>query len=149
MPKQIIYPTDDAEKQLADRWNDEVDSYAEMLRTVQNHAYTIGYQQPRQWIPLDDSCPRNGTHVLIGGYNKHGQWRTYHGYYIQPRTIEADDAWDVYANDEAWAQYDEETDTYYCPEGWYSLDWANMDDTYMITDHPITHYILIPSPPAQ
>ncbi len=57
-----------------------------------------------------DSAPKDGTHIDLHYTNSAGKTRTVHAVYVQKFKEE---------DDSDQAEYDEETDCYYTPEGWY------------------------------
>lgn len=69
------------------------------------------------WIALPGTLPEPGVPVLLDIGKKYpirAMWAAKH-------TVEAAD------DDTDWGEYDEATDTYYCPEGWY--EWNEHEDT--------------------
>lgn len=69
------------------------------------------------WIALPGTLPEPGTPVLLDIGKKYpirAMWAAKH-------TVEAAD------DDTDWGEYDEATDAYYCPEGWY--EWNEHEDT--------------------
>ena len=69
------------------------------------------------WIALPGTLPDPGTPVLLDIGKKYpirAMWAAKH-------TVQAAD------DDTDWGEYDEATDTYYCPEGWY--EWNEHEDT--------------------
>jgi hypothetical protein len=91
------------------------------------------------WISVDDEMPKSGRRVLFSWLNPLKKRRTGLGIYAKKHTIEAND-WDY---TEA-ADYDEETDNYYCPEGWVE-DPYESEYTYPVEG--ITHWMPLPEPP--
>ena len=70
------------------------------------------------WISVDERLPEPGTPVLLDIGKKYpirALWAAKH-------TVEAAD------DDTDWAEYDEATETYYCPEGWY--EWNEHEETH-------------------
>ena len=70
------------------------------------------------WIALPGTLPEPGTPVLLDIGKKYpirAMWAAKH-------TVEAAD------DDTDWGEYDEATDTYYCPEGWY--EWNECEETH-------------------
>ena len=69
------------------------------------------------WIALPGALPEPGVPVLLDIGKKYpirAMWSAKH-------TVEAAD------DDTDWGEYDEATETYYCPEGWY--EWNEHEDT--------------------
>jgi hypothetical protein len=70
------------------------------------------------WIALPGTLPEPGVPVLLDIGKKYpirAMWAAKH-------TVEAAD------DDTDWGEYDEATDTYYCPEGWY--EWNECEETH-------------------
>ena len=75
-------------------------------------------QEPCGWTRLPGALPEPGTPVLLDIGKKYpirAMWAAKH-------TVEAAD------DDTDWAEYDEATETYYCPEGWY--EWNEFEETH-------------------
>jgi hypothetical protein len=70
------------------------------------------------WVALPGALPEPGVPVLLDIGKKYpirALWAAKH-------TVEAAD------DDTDWAEYDEATETYYCPEGWY--EWNEFEETH-------------------
>ncbi len=65
--------------------------------------------------------PKSGQHVLFYWLNSLGKSRIGSGYWVHKHTIEAD--WDYHWDYYKTGDYDEETGTYYVPEGWHEWGW--------------------------
>lgn len=46
------------------------------------------------------------------------------------------------------AEFDDETETYYCAEGWYEYTFFHPDFAYLWIDKPVTHWCEIPEKPC-
>ena len=71
---------------------------------------------------MPGALPEPGTPVLLDIGKKYpirAMWAAKH-------TVEAAD------DDTDWAEYDEATETYYCPEGWY--EWNEFEETHWAVD---------------
>ena len=115
-------------------------------------AYQEGYEAGKRdaaspWHRVEEELPESGTHVLvcceirgIGGYRDHYVCDAYH---TDPKTLKCD------YNDDIDAEYDEETDEYYFPEGWWEVI-KNWDDysSVAISDF-VTHWMPMPEPPKE
>ena len=64
----------------------------------------------REWSDAADAP--TGKTVLIAWKNSQGKWRYAKAVKVAPKTMEAS-----YETD--WGEYDDETDTYWTPPGWY------------------------------
>lgn len=90
------------------------------------------------WIALPGALPEPGVPVLLDIGKKYpirAMWAAKH-------TVEAAD------DDTDWGEYDEATETYYCPEGWY--EWNEHEDTnWAVSATPRAWAPLpLPAPPA-
>ena len=81
--------------------------------------------QAEGWTKLPGQLPEPGTPVLLDigkQYPIRAMWAAKH-------TVEAAD------DDTDWAEYDEATETYYCPEGWY--EWNEHEEIHWaVTETP-------------
>ena len=98
-----------------------------------------------QWHRVENGFPKSGKHVLaycevrgIGGYTDHYVCDAFH---TDAKSIPCD------YNDDIDSEYDEETDEYYFPEGWWEVI-KNWDDysCVAIADF-VTHWMEMPKPP--
>ena len=74
--------------------------------------------QGKGWVVLPGQLPEPGKPVLLDIGKKYpirALWAAKH-------TVQAAD------DDTDWGEYDEATDTYYCPEGWY--EWNQNEETH-------------------
>lgn len=102
-------------------------------------------EQQTQWISVEAQLPESERTVLAYYLNSHGKGRRVRAEYIAANTKSADDGWDS----DSPADYDEATDEYYWPAGWYEVV-DNWDDlTHMVIhEGEVTHWIPLPSPPT-
>jgi hypothetical protein len=90
------------------------------------------------WISVDERMPEPGMPVLLDIGKKY----PIRAMWAPAKTLEA-------SNDsDAVGDYDEATDTYYCPEGWY--EWNQHEETHwFVTETPRAWAPLpLPAPPA-
>ena len=66
-----------------------------------------------RWVSVDERLPECGVYVLAAGKNSLGKWRRVRALYAEKFSIEQP------IDSEYESDYDEETDNYYWPEGWY------------------------------
>ena len=89
------------------------------------------------WTALPGALPEPGVPVLLDIGKKYpirALWAAKH-------TVEAAD------DDTDWAEYDEATETYYCPEGWY--EWNEFEETHWaVNETPGAWAPLPPTNPA-
>ena len=93
------------------------------------------------WTPVTESLPAKGRKVLAFYTNSRGNGRTIRAEWVSPKTSESGDDSDI-------GEYDEDTDCYYDPEGWYEC-MDNWDDYRLITVHEgeVSHWMPMPAPP--
>lgn len=88
----------------------------------------------RGWVNLPGQLPEPGKPVLLDigtEFPIRAMWAAKH-------TVEAGD------DDTDWGEYDEATDTYYCPEGWYEWN-QNEEKHWRVTSTPVAWCELPPS----
>lgn len=93
------------------------------------------------WIKTQDQMPPSGQTVLAYYINQVGNGRRVRAQWIAAKSCESGSESDI-------GEYDEETDTYYDPEGWYEQidNW----DTYSavgICGVTVTHWMPLPKAP--
>lgn len=95
-----------------------------------------------EWISVEDKLPPNNRSVLIRqetGYNDNKC--TVVGQYVRQYELESS------FDDGDWAEYSEEKDEYFCPEGWYEQQ-INWDDyAFIHINEKVTHWMPLPEPP--
>jgi hypothetical protein len=94
-----------------------------------------GAQQPgvATWTPLPGTLPEPGKPVLLDigmEYPIRAMWAAKH-------TLEVG-----MEDDSGFGEYDEATDTYYCPEGWY--EWNEHEETHWAVDETPTAWCELP-----
>lgn len=97
--------------------------------------------QPDPWISVKDAMPKSGVIVLAYYINSHNHSRRIRAKWTAAKTEEANAEFD-------WGEYDEETDTYWTPEGWYECT-DNWDEfsSIMVSEGEITHWMPLPLAP--
>lgn len=97
-----------------------------------------------EWIKADERKPKDGIPVLVafvvGDRAKVLKWAR--AMWVGAKSLSTEDA----PFDEG-AEYDEETDTYYWPEGWY--EWNQYEETHWRLDNGgkrVTHWAYVPAP---
>ena len=95
-----------------------------------------------RWIPVTEQMPNPGNVVLAAYKNRCGNWRRIRARWIPAKTVESDGDSDI-------GEYDEATDAYYDPEGWYEC-MDNWDEyAYIVVTHgDVTHWMPLPEAPA-
>ena len=85
--------------------------------------------------------PEAGVPVIALGKNGAGKVRRIRACYVPKYFMEDDD--DSFSGD---ADYNEDNDTFYWPEGWY--EWNEMEETHWLVDFEITHWTPLPELPV-
>lgn len=98
---------------------------------------------PAGWVPVTERLPSSRVPVLARYTNDYGNGRTIRAWWLAKFQQESED---IYNFD---ADYDEESDTYYDPEGWYELidNWGDYSSV-AVTEGAITHWMPMPLPPV-
>ena len=100
--------------------------------------------QGARWIPVSQQLPKQNEKVLVTYTNQLGNCRRVIAELVAKHTVEAsDDCWGDGAD------YDEATDQYYCPAGWYECV-ENWDELAYLAVHEgeVTHWMPLPESPA-
>lgn len=94
-----------------------------------------------QWIKVEDKLPANGKRVIFFWMNNYNppKPRTSIGFYAAKHTVDAD-----YWDDVECADYSEDKDQYFCPEGWHEEGW---ELEYISDVTGVTHWMPLPEPP--
>jgi hypothetical protein len=94
-----------------------------------------------QWVRVTDQMPENGATVLACYRNENGKLRRIRAAWVAANSCESGPESEI-------GEYDEATDTYYDPEGWYEqID--NWDDytALAVYQGQITHWMALPPVP--
>ena len=90
-----------------------------------------------RWIPTKYSKPDSGKKVILRQKRNDKRTVSVFGFYAEPNSIE-------YEGSDQWgfqADYNEDEDKYYIPEGFYEIV-ENWDEiTFLTTDGEITHWM--------
>jgi len=99
-------------------------------------------QAYQPWVSVEDRLPESGKHVLLCcEIRPSGKRYVCDGYYAASKSITSDygSEWDC--------EYDEETDEYYLPAGYYEVI-KNWDDySSIVIDDFVTQWKPLPEPP--
>lgn len=93
------------------------------------------------WVPVAERLPDGGKTVLAVYRNGAGRVRRIRAVWVAAKTCEASPESEI-------GEYDEASDTYYDPEGWYE----KIDNWYEYTavevhQGTVTHWMPLPAPP--
>lgn len=93
------------------------------------------------WISVDDELPKSGVPVIVYVQNVYGdKTRILRAQYAAINSLHANMD---HADD--FAAYDEETDEYWCPEGWYETN--EFEGCHYAIEGDVTHWMPLPEPP--
>ena len=105
------------------------------------HAALAAEPQPVAWTSVKDAMPKSGVKVLACYKNSHGNLRRIRAKWTAAKTVEANAEYD-------WGEHDEETDTYWTPEGWYEcIDNWDEYSSVMVSEGEVTHWMPLPLAP--
>ncbi len=93
------------------------------------------------WVPVTERMPASGVTVLACYTNSAGNVRRIRAEWIAAKTIESD-------TDSEISEYDEATDCFYDPEGWYEKidNWGDYSSVAVV-EGEVTHWMPLPAPP--
>lgn len=94
------------------------------------------------WISVNEAMPPKNTYVLATYQNCYGSHRLIVGHYAGAHEVEAN-------GDDECLEYDESTDRYYLPAGWYEQqeNWGDYASIF-VHEGEVTHWMPLPLPPA-
>lgn len=119
------------ESQLAQRFD------AADMATAAAQGFRDGVASAASWISVDARLPEPNTPVLLDI----GKKFTIRALWAEKHTVP------VGTDVDDWGEYDEETDEYYCPEGWY--EWNEHDEVHWaVSETPRAWRELPPPLPA-
>ena len=119
-----------------------VDAFVSALSLAPSAQATV---QGARWIPVSQKLPKQNEKVLVTYTNQLGNCRRVIAELVAKHTVEAsDDCWGDGAD------YDEATDQYYCPAGWYECV-ENWDELAYLAVHEgeVTHWMPLPAAPGR
>jgi hypothetical protein len=99
------------------------------------------YMPVPQWTPVSGRMPDSGVTVLVCYRNSLGKLRRIRAYWINAKTHESGSESEI-------GEYDENSDTYYDPEGWYEkIDNCGDYTAVAVCEGEVTHWMPLPEPP--
>lgn len=111
--------------------------YTELVEELQESK-----QESKQvWIPVTERLPENNVHVLLSCRTYGGNKYVCDGFHTEKFSTPTEFYEDIDAD------YNEETDEYYFPEGWWEVI-KNWDDYSCVAiEDTVTHWMPLPEPP--
>lgn len=95
-----------------------------------------------RWISVDERLPTSGLKVLATYINRAGKRRTICAEWVAAKTVESSDSSDI-------GVYDEESDMYFEPEGWYEqMDNWEEYTSLVVNEGEIDYWMPLPTAPA-
>lgn len=119
------------------------DQISDLLQKMQQLTARIAeLEEAARWVPIGETMPESGTHVLLGCETRpNGKTYVCDGYFAKKNTITCGSTGDVNSD------YSEEDDEYYLAEGFYEII-KNWDDFGSITISDfVTHWMKLPDAP--
>lgn len=94
-----------------------------------------------RWVPVAECLPARSRTVLACYLNRAGMLRRIRAHWISAKTVEA-------CTDDECSEYDDATDTYWTPEGWYEQidNWGDYS-AVAVCEGEVTHWMPLPDPP--
>lgn len=92
------------------------------------------------WIRVEDRLPGSGVPVIAWVPNRGAGGRRIRAEYAAPKTLELHPECEPEEG-----SYDEDTDTYWCSEGWYESN--EYEEIHWKVSDPVTHWMPLPAPP--
>lgn len=95
-----------------------------------------------KWVKCSDEMPPPGVPVIayVPNFSGGGHGRRIRAAYAPPKTLP------LHIDAEG-GEYDEETDTYWCDEGWYEQN--EYEDCHWAVVDAVTHWMPLPPPPKE
>lgn len=116
---------------------------AETRAAWNERAASAAARQPlTEWIPVSERLPDSGVVVLACYRNGLGNLRRIRANWLAAKTAES-------SSDSEIGEYDEETDCFYDPEGWYERidNWCDYT-AVAVCEGDVTHWMPLPPPPV-
>ena len=94
-----------------------------------------------EWTRIEDGLPKSGDFVLASTCSARGYRQTIRAMYARDRDLPCNAE-----HSDGFGIYDETSDEFYCPEGWYEVN--SFEEVHWAVDEPVTHWMTLPDPPA-
>ena len=102
----------------------------------------IALMNAHDWIPVTERLPKSGVHVLLA-CKCGGSSYVCDGFHTEKFSLE------IAVWEDIEADYNEGTDEYYFPEGWWEVI-KNWDDYSSVAiEDEVTHWMPLPDPPKE
>ena len=119
------------------------ETVAQLKKAAQPAPVAAPEPQPVAWTSVKDAMPKSGVTVLVCYRNSLGNIRRIRAKWTAAKTVEANAEYD-------WGEHDEETGTYWTPEGWYEcIDNWDEFSSIMVSEGEITHWMPLPLAPDE
>ena len=103
-----------------------------------------------EWISVKDRLPENEKDVLIAYTRKGIRGDVYvnigMAFHTDGKT-NTEDSFYAWHTDYIDMDYDEESDAYIIPEGWWET--VSFGEEFSAVDMPVTHWMFLPEPPQE
>lgn len=119
------------------------DAIEELICEVADeHNARLDAEERQRWIPVTERLPKDDVHVLLSCKCGAGAY-VCDGFHTEKYSTPTQFYEDIDAD------YDEETDEYYFPEGWWEVI-KNWDDySCVAVEDAVTHWMPLPQPPKE
>ena len=95
------------------------------------------------WISVTDRLPHPAMMVLVATIDHLGNGFVVMAEYSDGKSLLVADECCI----EDWGTYDEKTDEWWCPVGWFESN--QTDETHWQVNEPVTHWMPLPDPPVE
>jgi len=92
-----------------------------------------------EWVSVEKALPDGPSPVIIYGINDAGKGRRLRAMYARQFELES-------YNDDDGAEYSEEKDEFFAPQGWYETN--EFEEVHWAIDFNVTHWMPLPEPPV-
>lgn len=150
--KRLIY-AEDAMRRIEAETRFYSGTYANIERAIDSAPTVEPKQVKAEWISVKDRLPEPETEVFIYAEVRRDDKAIGHvttTAIYEDGTIHTEESIWNWDDINYWGTYDEETDDYIIPEGWWEERHYNDDDTRNLqVDDFVTHWMPLPKPPTK